>query len=421
MFQLDNRKPEYTWKSEWNIPYESIWGRIEKFRSVNALLPVQLDKIIKIGGYSFYTLFSTDLLIYRNQNYFVPQMSDVLRIDVDIFKNFTYINGIFDTRIRYCPECIRNGYHSFLHQLTFFDKCFLHRNTKLLYRCECQNTYILKRKTITKTSSFQCETCSKKILMTPSSADGILNAWGSSSSREIKKHVQKTNIYQCIHILDVSYIGHRTSDNNTHDCIKFNDTQKQVLQNILLSGQANCKPRFLIKKNNSNNKINMSKLLHQYILSKYTRDTILKHCWHISNRYYRYELTGYNIELLTVLYLLRELQCKNNVDELPYYKLENSLININEIFFEDRFYSPIIDFIRNTYIYIDISIDEYNELYNIILKEFIIARFNHIYSCFANNFPEKGPNTSSSFITYHNWEYPVYVVAKTKSGDIILY
>ena len=70
MFQLDNRKPEYTWKSEWNIPYESIWGRIEKFRSVNALLPVQLDKIIKIGGYSFYTLFSTDLLIYRNQNYF---------------------------------------------------------------------------------------------------------------------------------------------------------------------------------------------------------------------------------------------------------------------------------------------------------------------------------------------------------------
>ena len=63
----------------------------------------------------------------------------------------------------------------------------------------------------------------------------------------------------------------------------------------------------------------MSKLLHQYILSKYTRDTILKHCWHISNRYYRYELTGYNIELLTVLYLLRELQCKNNVDELPYF------------------------------------------------------------------------------------------------------
>ena len=53
MFQLDNRKPEYTWKSEWNIPYESIWGRIEKFRSVNALLPVQLDKIIKIGGYKY--------------------------------------------------------------------------------------------------------------------------------------------------------------------------------------------------------------------------------------------------------------------------------------------------------------------------------------------------------------------------------
>lgn len=174
MCLLDNEKSGYTWKEEWNIPYESLWGRIEKFRTANVLDAKHLDKIIKIGADSPHLIFSTQFLIYRNQSYSIHQMYSLLKIDTDIFENFTHTYGIFDNQLRYCPLCMKKGYHSFLHQLIFFDECFLHKGTALIHRCKCTDTYVLRRKLISKQNAFQCEFCSKKILTAPSSVEGIL-------------------------------------------------------------------------------------------------------------------------------------------------------------------------------------------------------------------------------------------------------
>ena len=61
MYPLDNGKAGYTWNEEWNLPYESLWGRIEKFRAVNVLESGQLGKIIHIGADSTYTIFCPQL------------------------------------------------------------------------------------------------------------------------------------------------------------------------------------------------------------------------------------------------------------------------------------------------------------------------------------------------------------------------
>ena len=44
----------------------------------------------------------------------------------------------------------------------------------------------------------------------------------------------------------------------------------------------------------------MSEALNQYILNKYEHNVILKHFWHISDRYCRYEIGEHNIELLSI-------------------------------------------------------------------------------------------------------------------------
>ena len=424
MYPLDNGKSGYTWKEEWNIPYESLWGRIEKFRSVNVLDSKHLDKIIKIGADSLYTIFSTQFLVYRKQSYSISQMCSILKIDTDILKNFTHTNGIFDNQLRYCPICMKEGYHSFLHQLIFFDKCFLHQETHLEHRCKCTDTYVLKRKLISKQSAFQCEFCGEKILTVPSSAEGIFKSWGSSNVININKCLQRTNTYQRIHILDI-LLFYQIQDKSFRKYTNFNSIQKQVLQDIMFIGKTNCEPRFIIKRSNTNKnneKIVMSELLNHYILNKYNHRTILEHFWHISNRYYRYEIENYDIELLTIFYLIRDLQCKRNVDQLPYGGLyENTAEKIQKVFSEDHIDSNAINLIRDVFIRMELPFDGYPELYNIVLKEFTMARFKHIYNCFINNYPEEYPCTSSASISYNNWDYPVYIFIKNKDDEILLY
>ena len=83
--------------------------------------------------------------------------------------------------------------------------------------------------------------------------------------------------------------------------------------------------------------------------------------------------------------------------------------------------SNAINLIRDVFIRMELPFDGYPELYNIVLKEFTMARFKHIYNCFINNYPEEYPCTSSASISYNNWDYPVYIFIKNKDDEILLY
>lgn len=421
MCLLDNGSAGYTWREEWNIPYESIWGRMEKFRAINVLEPGQLDKVIRIGADSLSTIFSTELLIYRKQSYNISKKNSFLEIDADIFDNFTHVNGLFENRLRYCPSCMKEGgYHSFLHQLSFLDTCFIHTETYLRYRCSCPSTYVLKRKRPREMAAFQCELCKEKISIAPSLADGIINSWGSNN---ISKHLRRTSIYKCVHVLDV-LLTQQEKSRNFHMCSEFSAMQKLVLKDIILTGKTDRRPRLTIEKypKKTVSKIVMSELLNQYILNKYEHSVLLKHFGHISNRFYRYEIEDYNIELFTIFFLMRELQCKSNVDELKFNLHKKPEGNIKKTFTSDHECSDAISLIQDVFLRMQLDTNEYIELYNIILKEFTLARFEHIYSCFRNNYPENYPCTSSDIISYTGWnDYPIYVIIKTKDDTILLY
>ena len=423
MFQLDN-KIKYTWKEEWNIPYESLWGRLEKFRAVNVLDQSQIDKIIRIGGNDIsYSTFAKQFLIYRGQKYNVKRMDNWLCIDTKIFDNYTRLDGIFDRRVRYCPVCIKLGYHSYFHQLFFLDTCFIHRE-KLVYRCSCSNTYVLRRKEIKKAKAFQCEVCGENICDAPLISDAIINMWWKNKLNT--EHIHQSNIYKKVNVIDITQIMPQTYSKSI-SCIQLNKQQKIVLRELLLNGSTQQNPQLYINPDDENKTepIIMSDILIKYILNEYSVNTILEHYWNISNRYYNYNIEKYDIKLITILYLLKELQCISYIDQLG---LDSFLQNLNievgdliNLFDADNKYSDAIKFAEYSLDSLNLKSELYARGYNYILKEFVKSRYEHIYNCLKTDYPQKYPHTSDAYISFENWNYPVYVIIKTMKDEMLLF
>lgn len=413
MYPLDNGKQNYTWKESWNLPCESLWGRIEKFRCANVLDGSHLNKFVSIGSQTD-THFSGKHLIYHMNSYKVQIERDFFLIDNSIHKKFIGISGLFEHRIRYCPECMKNGYHSFLHQLTIMDNCFIHENSKLQYRCECPNTYVVKKRNLN-AEIYQCDTCNKKIPESSSVYDGITNMWHSPLIQSVSLP-SYDGVEVCI--FDFSYL-------HSAIFIKLDDFKKQVLQELILKGSTAQKPRYVVQRQVSfemqSHTIAMSHLLNQYLSERFDYNTIMKHIGHISSRFQKYDIEHYDIEILTILYIIKELQLTDSIDLLP-YKNTWGRQSIDNLFEQDNRYTPIVeDIMFNVFRLLKIRLEEYADVYNIILKEWTETRYRHIYSCFQNNTPEPYPCLGTAQVSYKNWKYPTYILQKKMDGSILIY
>lgn len=101
-------KPCYTWKDEYNLPYESKWSKRAKFCFLNGLNWSLFDRnknikqLVDINSNQFFDNFPQELVQNLSQN------------------------------IRICPKCIKYGYHSDIHQLPELRTCFIHKNSSLI-------------------------------------------------------------------------------------------------------------------------------------------------------------------------------------------------------------------------------------------------------------------------------------------------
>ena len=90
----------YTWRPEYQLPFESQWSCGKKFSFLN-------------------TETSTASKLFIAQTYRHIKDDPI----VQLLKKPRFIKR----KIRYCKECLESyGYHSVLHQSVFFDTCFLH-------------------------------------------------------------------------------------------------------------------------------------------------------------------------------------------------------------------------------------------------------------------------------------------------------
>lgn len=136
------QKKSFMWSKQWVRPYESLWSIMHNFRIVNHCSRYQ-DALKLLG------LSDKHLLVPRYDsrwgifNTLSDKLNDYEVVDKQLIPEgySNYFNSInkamkscpyfISSQLRYCPECMKQGYHSILHQLSGVEYCPFHKQEKL--------------------------------------------------------------------------------------------------------------------------------------------------------------------------------------------------------------------------------------------------------------------------------------------------
>lgn len=169
----------YTWRKEWVNKYESTWGVLEKFKYANMVSNTELYQLlgepnqigiirgkliedhksyITMNGFNENKVKSVLGVNLKEKN-----NNDILGILSVLLKNRNIkgkdIEKYFDKNIRICPVCIKEAYHSILHQCNLFDYCFIH-DQKLLEVCpKCNHRNLYEFNDNNNDFGFRCLKC----------------------------------------------------------------------------------------------------------------------------------------------------------------------------------------------------------------------------------------------------------------------
>lgn len=112
---------------------------MEKFKYANTVTNDSFKKIFGLRSTSTEWNVMQNLYIYRrsslNENDFFKffQLKDNHFSYLDVFRNNDFTQ-VFHKELHYCPKCMKLGYHSYLHQLSFADTCPFHDEQLLFLR-----------------------------------------------------------------------------------------------------------------------------------------------------------------------------------------------------------------------------------------------------------------------------------------------
>ena len=144
----------YTWNKDWVWKYESMWSVFNKFLLSNHATSLDLD--IKGGRinhgiknprsrflcYVFDSYINQDKLhsylgtdMYQLSVRWAEELLESCNLsNIRDADQFTLNHQIVRSHIRYCPECMKNGFHAVFHQYAFLSICPIHK-VHLIDRC----------------------------------------------------------------------------------------------------------------------------------------------------------------------------------------------------------------------------------------------------------------------------------------------
>lgn len=169
----------YTWRKEWINKYESTWGILEKFKYANTLSNNELYQLLGVcdnkgairkkimeSHKSYITMNGFDeerVKSILGANLKEKSNNDILSILSLLLKNKSIedadIENYFDKNVRICPICIKEAYHSILHQCNLFDYCFIHPEKLLKFCPACNSANIYEFYNTYNEFGFQCSKC----------------------------------------------------------------------------------------------------------------------------------------------------------------------------------------------------------------------------------------------------------------------
>lgn len=142
-----NNPKAYIWSSDYVSKYESLCSILQKFAALNYCNFLDVKKVFCVDFFSDRYTWPVQYRGYGSLEPFITnRLKNILNIDDDIVKysiNSPYRlrNDYYVSRqLRYCPVCIKSGFHSPLFQQGFIEKCPIH-NEKLLTSCPSCNSH----------------------------------------------------------------------------------------------------------------------------------------------------------------------------------------------------------------------------------------------------------------------------------------
>lgn len=130
------------WNKSWVRPYESIWSILNNYKAVNVIY--DHATLMKAIGTNTRARVVSDYFIsygiFCNISSNINDINDIIsNLVPEWYKNQTEevfskrdISDFFSDKINYCPKCMKNGYHSILHQLKGLQKCPFHKKESLV-------------------------------------------------------------------------------------------------------------------------------------------------------------------------------------------------------------------------------------------------------------------------------------------------
>ncbi|MBD5797376.1 hypothetical protein BHU24_22160 [Bacillus pseudomycoides] len=165
----DNKGKSYSWNPAWIQPLESPFSIFQKFMFANVF---PLSKLYGVFGSCLFRVRKIPVInkkfgsLSSLEGFDRETIHNILKIDlkyieITTLKQFHNDNANLwksdKYHLKYCQECLKQGYHSLLHQLVYIDYCFIH-NTPLKNTCpSCTVVFIYNLKELRFSGPFKCE------------------------------------------------------------------------------------------------------------------------------------------------------------------------------------------------------------------------------------------------------------------------
>lgn len=183
-----------TWDNAWLQEYESYWCTIEKIKYLNNITRSELTKVVK---------YKKSNLPSHLQHFLLEQKSILEQLDLKMEDKHvkwlidllgTLVEGdeaikYFYPYLKYCPLCIEQGYHSFIHQLNFIECCPIH-DIPLKTSCpNCNKPIVVELEYSGKLRAFTCN-CKHK-LISDKPVREIIKNWNMKEDQNV--HISSIN------------------------------------------------------------------------------------------------------------------------------------------------------------------------------------------------------------------------------------
>lgn len=422
MFDID-KKPHYIWNDHWHNEYESIWGLWEKFRYVN-FSDIAQNNLISITRYCDEEKFEPYLLCFlgKKRNPFCTLYEYTKKNQGNlIFKllSETYnARCLFHDNLRYCPECMKHGYHSYFHQVKFTDKCFIH-GCDLVDLCSCNYKYRIEYKN-KYNNPFECTKCGNRIEDLPDKLDACAINWAIPGV-----HIELNNRINDIKRLSIIDFFPDEA------CLKdeLSDNQKLFLRHIILNQDVGEEYEPIFKIDHISENIDYSKgfgmaiRFHHEIKNKYSNEDLKKQYRYVKRFSSCDNPDEIEPEIIAMFYLVAELLYLKSVEDI--YSDYVGVLNHEEDS-KLNYYNYVLTNWVNDYVnnFNRISYDNSQRqkiICNVIYE--IIVQFR--YYEFLEFFKEKKKYGSTVYadrnIPVHRANYPLFLVVEYNNGDIEIY